>query len=291
MVSESPAVARRRLRLALRRAREASGLTQGQVAESLEWSLSKVNRIENGDVTVSSTDLRALLSLLGITDPAAAERMTQDARVSRQRGWWDQPQYREHVTSGTLQLLQFESEATAIRSFQPTVIPGLLQTRGYAETVLNFWMHQLSDDARATRLEIRMQRRAHVIERTDPPAYLVVLDESILHRAYGGAKIMAEQLEELASYLDHPSVIIRVLPLAEAGAGAMTGPFTVFDLGDEENAVLYREFGESDDITHVPDRVQRYRKVFETLWEASMPEERSARTIRAKAAELLARLE
>jgi hypothetical protein len=265
-------------------------LTQGQVADSLEWSLSKVNRIENGDVTVSSTDLRALLGLLGITDAATAERLTQDARVSRQRGWWDQPQYRENVTSATLQLLQFESEATAIRSFQPTVIPGLLQTRGYAETVLNFWA-QLPDAARVTRLEIRMQRRAHVIERPDPPLYLVVLDESILHRAYGGAKVMAEQLEELAGYLDHPSVILRVLPLAEAGAAAMTGPFTVFDLGDEENAVLYREFGESDDITHVPDRVERYRKVFETIWEVSMPEERSARTIRAKAAELLARLE
>jgi transcriptional regulator with XRE-family HTH domain len=290
MVSESPAVARRRLRLALRRAREASGLTQGQVAESLEWSLSKVNRIENGDVTVSSTDLRALLGLLGIDDREAAERMTQDARIARQRGWWDQPQYRENVTSATLQLLQFESEATAIRSFQPTVIPGLLQTRGYAETVLNFWA-QMPDAARATRLEIRMQRRAHVIERPDPPTYLVVLDESILHRAYGGAKIMAEQLEELAGYLDSPSVIIRVLPLAEAGAAAMTGPFTVFDLGDEENAVLYREFGEGDEITHVPDRVERYRKVFETIWDVAMPEERSARTIRAKAAELLARLE
>jgi transcriptional regulator with XRE-family HTH domain len=291
MVSESPAVARRRLRLALRRAREASGLTQGQVAESLEWSLSKVNRIENGDVTVSSTDLRALLGLLGIDNPEAAERMTQDARVSRQRGWWDQPRYREHVTSGTIQLLQFESEATAIRSFQPTVIPGLLQTRGYAETILNHWVNQLPDESRTARLEIRMQRRAHVIERPDPPMYLGVLDESILHRAYGGAKVMAEQLEELAGYLDNPSVIIRVLPLADAGVTAMTGPFTVFDLGDEENAVLYREFGESDDIAHGPERVERYRKVFETLWDVSMTEERSARTIRAKAAELLARLE
>jgi transcriptional regulator with XRE-family HTH domain len=291
MVSESPAVARRRLRLALRKAREASGLTQGQVAESLEWSLSKVNRIENGDVTVSSTDLRALVALLHIADTDTVATMAHDARVSRQRGWWDQPQYREHVTPGTLQLLQFESEATAIRSFQPTLVPGLLQTRGYAETVLNFWEQHLPDPTRTARLEIRMQRRAHVLERTDPPLYLVVLDESVLHRAYGGAKIMADQLDELAAYLDSPSVIIRVLPLADAGAAAMTGPFTVFDLGDEENAVLYREFGEGDDIAQAPERVQRYRKVFETIWDLALPEERSARTIRAQAAALLARLE
>lgn len=65
---ESPAAARRRLRLALRRARETAGLTQGKVAEALDWSVSKVNRIEKGDVTVSTTDLRALLELYGVVD-------------------------------------------------------------------------------------------------------------------------------------------------------------------------------------------------------------------------------
>jgi transcriptional regulator with XRE-family HTH domain len=291
MVSESPAVARRRLRLALRRAREASGLTQGQVAESLEWSLSKVNRIENGDVTVSSTDLRALLGLLGVTDTDTVERMTQDARVSRQRGWWDQPQYREHQTAATLQLLQFESEATAIRSFQPTVIPGLLQTRAYAETILNYWV-QLPAETREARLEMRMQRRAHVIERPDPPKYLVVLDESALLRAFGGAKTMAEQLEDLVSFVNHPSVVIRVVPLAgDDGLTTMIDAFTVFDLGDEENAVLYRETGITDEITHTSDTVRHYRRNFEQVWDVALSEEASARRIKARVAALLSSLD
>ena len=68
--AETPAVARRRLRLALRRARDAKGLTQQQVADELFWSLSKVNRIESGDVTISITDLRALLALLGVARPS-----------------------------------------------------------------------------------------------------------------------------------------------------------------------------------------------------------------------------
>jgi transcriptional regulator with XRE-family HTH domain len=291
MVSESPAVARRRLRLALRRAREASGLTQGQVAESLEWSLSKVNRIENGDVTVSSTDLRALLGLLGVSDTDTVERMTQDARVSRQRGWWDQPQYRDHITSATLQLLQFESQATAIRSFQPTLIPGLLQTRNYAESVLNFWVHDLPEADRTIRLDVRMQRRAHLFDRPDPPSQLVVLDESVLHREVGGAKVMADQLEELATFMHHPHVTVRVVPLADAGPATMIGAFTVFDLGDEENAILYRETPLTDDIVHSSEIVQRYRTMFEQMWEVSLSEEASARRITAQAANLISSLD
>ncbi len=55
------AVDRRRLRLALRRLREAKGVTQGQIAEALEWSLSKVNGIESGDVTISNTRKRTYM--------------------------------------------------------------------------------------------------------------------------------------------------------------------------------------------------------------------------------------
>src|SRR5215813_2073851 len=112
MSDESPAVARRRLRLALRNAREAKGLTQAQVAERLEWSLSKVNRIEGGEVTVSNTDLQALLHLYEVAEPDRIEQLTEDGRAARRRGWWDQPRYRESTTPATLQLLQFESQAS-----------------------------------------------------------------------------------------------------------------------------------------------------------------------------------
>jgi transcriptional regulator with XRE-family HTH domain len=67
--ADTPAVARRRVRLALRAAREAKGLTQGQVADEMEWSLSKVMRIEKGDVNISPADLRVLLGYFDLTDP------------------------------------------------------------------------------------------------------------------------------------------------------------------------------------------------------------------------------
>jgi transcriptional regulator with XRE-family HTH domain len=289
MVSgESPAVARRRLRLALRKAREAKGFTQGYVADALEWSLSKVNRIESGEVTVSSTDLRALLGLLGIS---GGEQLMDDARASRRRGWWDEQQYREYLTPAMLQLLQFESEATVIRSFQSTLIPGVLQTREYAESVVNFWSEELGEAARAARLEVRMLRRAQVFGRPDPPQYLLILDESVLYRSVGGPKVMAEQLREMLAVMEHPEIIVRVLPLADAAVMATLGPFTIFDLGDEEDAVLYRESYLQDEIVHASGTVRRHRRIFEQIWEQLLNREDSARLIQHHAEAMLSRLD
>src|SRR5687767_12110990 len=174
---ESPAVARRRLRLALRHAREERGFTQGQVAAALEWSLSKVQRIESGDVTVSRTDLTALLDHLGVTDPDSVGELIEIARTSRRKGWWDDPHYRQHLTPATMRLLQFESEATAIRIFSPTVMPGVTQTPAYASHILRFWQDELSGEGRAVRLEVRLRRRDYVFHRENPPKYLLLLDE------------------------------------------------------------------------------------------------------------------
>lgn len=292
MVSaESPAVARRRVRLALRAAREAKGLTQGQVAQELDWSLSKVNRLEKGDVTVSRTDLLALLELYGIDDGDRIDELVQAARMSRQRGWWDDPRYREHHTPATLQMFQFESEASMIRCFHPTLIAGALQTRAYAEFVISFWSYELSDVDRFARLESRLRRRENVIDREDAPDYLLVLDESVLWREVGGPRVMAEQLRELLLVMQKPKVRVRVMRFADAAIMAILNPFIVFDLGDEENAVLYREILLNDEIAHTREMIQRYRRYFEQMWDLALGEEASERLIGARAAEMLSSLD
>jgi transcriptional regulator with XRE-family HTH domain len=79
---DSPTAARRRVRLAIRAARDAAGLTQNQVADEMEWSLSKVVRIESGDVSISPNDLRALLEYLGIGDRTVVGSLLADARIA-----------------------------------------------------------------------------------------------------------------------------------------------------------------------------------------------------------------
>jgi transcriptional regulator with XRE-family HTH domain len=290
--AEPPAVARRRVRLALRAAREATGFTQGHVAEELDWSISKVNRIEKGDVTVSRTDLLALLELYEVTDQELIQDLVRAARTSRQRGWWDEPRFREHLRAPTLQLFQFESEATTVRVFQNTLVPGVLQTREYAEFVIGFWNHSLTETDRAARFEARMARREHFLGLEDPADYLLILDESVLHREVGGARIMAAQLRELLEICRaRPSVRVRVLPLAAAAILAMLGPFTLFDLGDEENAVLYREGVLTDEILHSGEIIRHHRMYFEQMWERSLGEEASDRLIEARAMAMLSDLD
>src|ERR1700760_1374648 len=96
----SPAVARRRLRLALREARESAGRTQQEVAEQMEWSLSKVIRIENGDNTIAPNDLRPLLTYLGVKDRELFASLTATAKIARQRqsaAWYRKAEFRDSL--------------------------------------------------------------------------------------------------------------------------------------------------------------------------------------------------
>jgi transcriptional regulator with XRE-family HTH domain len=284
-LGESPAVARRRVRLALRAAREAKGLTQGQVAKVLEWSLSKVQRIESGEVSVSTTDLRALLAYLEVTDANMIIQLMDDSRTSRRQRWFTDPKYRQHLTPATLRLLQFESEAVAIRSFALTLIPGLVQAREYARLTLK--TRNLAVEQERVRYEVRMRRREQVLGRDDPPKYLLILDESVLWREIGGPAVTAVQLQELLLLMREPHVDVRVIPFAQAAAVALLGPFTLFNLDQEENAVLYRESYDADEIIENPNEVERHRRIFEDLWRRSLDERASERLINARAATLL----
>jgi transcriptional regulator with XRE-family HTH domain len=285
-VGESPPAARRRLRLALRQAREAKGLTQRQVADELDWSMSKVNRIESGEVTITSTDLQALLRLLDVTDPDRVADLTAARRAAHRRGWWDQPEYREHLTPGMIQSVQFETEATEIRSYQPTLMPGVLQTRAYASAILDAWSFQLPPVDRATRLDVRMRRREQLFDRPDPPEYLLLLEESVLLREVGGPRVMSEQLYDLIDMSHVRRVTVRVLPLVRAAAYPI-GLFMIY-ADDDEDIALYRESSGQDEVVYAPEVIRQHRQVFERMWELSLSVEQSIHSIEARAATLRA---
>lgn len=290
---ESPAVARRRVRLALRKAREATGASQGAVARRIGWSLSKVQRIEAGDVSISGTDLRALLDLYGVTDQEEIDQLSEEARISRRQRWWTGPEYRDHLTPGLSQLLQFEAEAVAIRSYQPVLVTGVMQTPAYASFLIDWFNKSLSDDDRRVRYDVRMQRRRQIIDSDEGPQYLLIIDESVLKREIGGLAIMAEQLEALAEIAQRPQIYVRIVPYQEGAILGLIGQFTVLDLkdGDAEDAVLYRESFTRDSVSHDRAEVRFHREIFEELWGRSLNEEQTLRAINAEAAALRARLD
>lgn len=284
--AEYPAVSRWRVRHALRKAREAKGLTQTEVADHFEWSLSKVQRIEAGDVSVSANDLRLWLDLVGIADAATVTDLLDDARISRRQRWAIDPAIREHLTPNYQKLMQFEAVATEIRSFQAEFLPGIVQTRRYAEAVIEFYGPTIPQDRRSVRIDIRMQRRAAFFSRADAPMLRVVLAEPSLKIAVGGPAVMAEQLRDLVELAQLPQISLRVLPLVEAGLLSAIGAFIIVGLGDDdlENAVLYRETIDKDTFDDDPDLLAFYRRHHDKILERSLPEEKSVRVIRAEAA-------
>src|SRR2546421_10220600 len=103
---QSPVVLQRRLRTELRRAREHAGLTRKDVSEALDWSVSKVIRIETGAVGISTTDLWALLREIGITDPEQVEALVGAAKASQRNEWWSA--YRGKLDPQFLTFLGYE---------------------------------------------------------------------------------------------------------------------------------------------------------------------------------------
>jgi transcriptional regulator with XRE-family HTH domain len=283
--SESPAGARRRVRLAVRTAREAIGLTQGQVADQMDWSLSKIIRIEKGEVTISPNDLRILLPFLGVADRATVDQLLQDSRMSRRRQvWWDEPHLRVHLTDAMHQLVQYESEATAIRHLNTMIIPGPLQTRGYAEAILAGYRHELSDEVINGRLEARMRRRTELLTRKNPPEVLLLLDESVTKRTVGGLAVMAEQLADLHRLTREKRLMIRVVPFDAPAPLPLYGAYDILNLpGPSDNAVLYRETHLTDEIVENPTKVSWHRGLFDRLWNAALDETISAELIEASA--------
>ena len=122
-MSES-ATLRRRLTAELRRLRAQAKLTQRQVADELDWSPSKVIRIEQGTVRIGVTDLQALLNLYQVTEPAMVADLTSMARESKKLPF---SEYREAVGPEGVRYFQYEAAATIIRQVEPLLIPGLLQ--------------------------------------------------------------------------------------------------------------------------------------------------------------------
>jgi transcriptional regulator with XRE-family HTH domain len=280
---DSPAVARRRVRLAVREAREAKDFTQGQVAEAMEWSLSKVMRIETGEVTVSPNDLRPLLAHLGITDKARVDELVQDAKLSRSRQqWWDMPRYREHLTLPLRQLIQFEAEAKVIKHFTASAMPGSLQTPAYARAVLGTWKHELSGLDIEARVEARIRRRNQLLNRVEPPEVSLLLDEAVLMRKTGGVQTWRGQLSDLIDRAKEKSFAVRVISFDTDVPLPMHGSYDILYLGedrDEDNAVMYRENYVSDEIIENSTEIRNHRANFDQLWDAALDEDASLRLI------------
>jgi transcriptional regulator with XRE-family HTH domain len=276
--SDDPNVQRRRLKTALRKAREDARLTQRDAAKKLEWSPSKLIRIEAGAQGLSVTDLQAMFAVYELADAELLGTLKAAARASRGHPWWSE--YRDLVSPNFAQYLGHEGAASSFRIFHPFLVPGLLQTEDYAAAVLG--AHP--EENRAAKIvELRMRRQDKLFQRPELEFEFVVNEEA-LHRWIGGASAMRRQLEHLREMSGHPNVSIFVLPYSSGAHPGLRGPFVLLGLDQPDGDLLFLESVNGDQlIRDDPEQVARYATRFEALRGTSLPEERG----RARLAELI----
>ena len=276
----SPTVARRRVRLALREARERAELTQQQVAEEMEWSHSKVIRIEKGDVTISPNDLKLLLGYLGIRDRAQVNDLLNWARIARSRqhdNWWQEPEF-SALTEELRRFIEYEAVAVAARSFAIRYVSGPLQTPEYAAALTGSFDDELSVERIQVVLKARHLRRQDLLSRLGALKYYAVFDESVFMRYIGGPKVFADQLRELLDLASKGLVHLRMLPFSLTDPIANNASFELLSFSDEErdgstsNEVLYRENGNIDELIEDATSTARHLKRFEQLWRVATNE-------------------
>ncbi|MGW3096897.1 helix-turn-helix domain-containing protein [Streptomyces sp. NPDC001102] len=227
-MQNGPAVRRRKLGTELRALRTAAGLASGEAARQVGWHQSKVSRIETGASGVKPADVRLLLDAYGVTDSQLREFLLvlagSDESVGRHH-WWHA--YRGILPPTYRDFISLESQASAMRTLETSVVPGLLQTPEYARAVTRAAVDGLDDERLDALVEVRLARQD--VLRSDPPLELTaVLDEAVLHREIGGPDVMARQRERLLEAARLPQVRLQVLPFAAGAHVGVTGPFVIF---------------------------------------------------------------
>jgi transcriptional regulator with XRE-family HTH domain len=288
---QGPVVQSALLRSELVRLRKDSGLTQEQVARDLEWSSSKLIRVEGGRSAITKTDLDALLSRYGVTSESHRERLQTLNRGARERSWWDS--YRDGFPATYLSYVGFEAGAAFIRQFQGGFIPGLLQTPEYARAVTVVGSIDPADTDKVDAVVgLRLRRQAELAQRSSPPREYFVLDEGVIRRHVGiktDRAIMPDQLRSIADQAESSELLtVRVIPFEAGEHPGSFGPFTLLEFEGGLPDFLYLDPGRGllTMIAGDDPQVAEYADDFERLLEDALSADKSIELMRSVAEEM-----
>ncbi|RKR90331.1 helix-turn-helix protein [Micromonospora pisi] len=273
VVGSPPTVRRRQLGRELRKLREAAGFKAEQVALEVRCSPSRVSRIETARVRITPGTVHELLDVYRV-EGAERQRLVALARQAQEAGWWQA--HSDSLTWEYSTLIALEHDATELRTFESSVLPGLLQTEEYARTVLRKTLLEQIPDSTEEKLVVRLARQRILSRPQDPVRLWAILDEAVLRRQVGGPDVMGPQLRHLVEMADRPNVQLQVLPFARGAYACNTGPFLLLSFADGaegegpvdepvDGDVVYVENEAGDIYVEKEPGVARYRMVFDNL--------------------------
>ncbi|MFE5668627.1 helix-turn-helix domain-containing protein [Streptomyces niveus] len=239
--------ARQMLAKELARLREESGKSLATLGEETTYDRAYLHKLETGARVGSPEVIAALSAAYG-----TGGHLTMLWQLAREDAFADK--YKR--------FMELEAKATVRYEYAAGVIPGLLQTEGYAREVLQA-ARPRDDNDLAEQVAARLGRQ-DLLRGDDPPHYRAVLDESVLRRGGGDPKEWRIQLTHLVTVSQLPNVTIQVLPFA-AGLHALMGTsLTILWLPDGK-AVAYTEDQHSGQLLESAKDVEDLRLSYDLL--------------------------
>lgn len=278
----SPTVWRRWLALELKRLRLESGLGQKEAGNRCGWSGARLSYIESAKQDVREDDLDELLPLYNVPEDHWSDYY-EAAEHSRERGWWER--YQREAPSYLSLFLGLEQGASVIQTYEPSLVPGLLQTRDYAETLLRRDIWPRTDHEVRRLIDLRIERQK-VLTRDEPPRFTAVLDESALRHVAQDEATMKAQLDHIVSIAELPNVDVRVIPFQRGAQSYAETNFTLFDFAQATDAmVAYVEIRDRSLYLEDQQDIKSFILAFHNLWQSACNEEESLAMMRAIAKE------
>ncbi len=270
----------RRLGRELKKLRESQGKRAEDAANLLRCSPSRISRIESGDIKARPGDVMELLVAYDVAiDSEQGQGLITLARDLRQSGWW---QRLDALSSRYATYIAYETEATDLWNFEPTLIPGLLQTESYAREV-NSVGRDTDTEVVEQRVQARLTRQ-EVLDRKPRPLKLhAILSEAALLVEVGSPEIMREQLEHIAALTRRPNVTVQVLRFGAGAHLADRGGFAVLSFEKDEPPLGYIETLAGELFLESSGEIGRLMTVYDHLRTLAMSPAESIKLIRERA--------
>ncbi|MDI6098347.1 helix-turn-helix transcriptional regulator [Actinoplanes sp. NEAU-A12] len=255
--------------------REAAGIDRPTAEKHISCSASKMSRIERGRSRIKDNDFEALLNRYGVADPNERSAWLELNRRLNGKNWWDS--YSDSFADWFCSYLVLESAAEYIRTYECSLVPGLLQTQAYAESIIRT---RYSDDEHVRRLvEVRMRRQNMVFEAGGPRLWAIV-DLSALTDGVDDTAIMRQQIEFLIEATQFPGVCIQVLRPRPGLCALRNDSFSILRFRSSNLAdVVYLENLESAHFLDGPERSEPYRHAISMIGNAADAPEQTRQTL------------
>jgi transcriptional regulator with XRE-family HTH domain len=214
----------------LRRLREAKGISREDAGYSIRGSGSKISRLELGRVGFKERDVADLLTLYGVESDAERNTFLEMVSESNQPGWWHR--YGDLVPSWFQDYVGLEESASRIQTYEIQFVPGLLQTYEYARAISSQGRPEATEDEVERRVRLRLQRQK-LFTHSRAPRLWAVVEESVLHRPFGGPDVLRGQIEHLLEIVQQPNISLQVVPF-ELPRPSAEGAFTILRFAEPE---------------------------------------------------------